>query len=152
MIIKKNELRAHWWVVWLMLAGLLVYWVIAYRFADQLQQPLPEAQRIVVRSVFYGLVIIGFPITNLIRHIMLRLNQTMPGNKPANARYLLTVVVSMILVESIGVMGLVMFILGDDFNTFYIFLGLSALGLYLYRPKADEYEAIVESLTQARQE
>jgi hypothetical protein len=148
----KNELRTHWCIVWLMLAGLLVYWVIAYRFSDQLQQPIPEAQRIVVRTVFYGLVIIGLPITNLIRHIMLRLNQTMPGNKPANVRYLITVMVSMILVESIGVIGLIMFILGDGFNTFYIFTGLSALGLYLYRPKADEYEAIVESLTQTNQQ
>jgi hypothetical protein len=148
----KNELRTHWCIAWLMLAGLLVYWVIAYRFSDQLQQPIPEAQRIVVRTVFYGLVIIGLPITNLIRHIMLRLNQTMPGNKPANVRYLITVMVSMILVESIGVIGLIMFILGDGFNTFYIFTGLSALGLYLYRPKADEYEAIVESLTQTNQQ
>jgi hypothetical protein len=85
-------------------------------------------------------------MTNLLRHIQLRLNQTMPGAKSAKSRYLLTVIVSMSLVESIGVFGLVMFLLGDSFNTLYIFIGMSALGMYLYRPKWVEYESIVAAL------
>lgn len=52
----------------------------------------------------------------------------------------------MSLAEGIGVLGFVMFMLGDDFNTLYIFTGLSALGLYLYRPKQDEYVRIIEAL------
>jgi hypothetical protein len=144
--IEKNDLFLHWFVVGMMLVTLMIYLFICYHFGHELQQPLPEAQRVVIRTAFYGIAIIAFPITNLIRHIQLRLNQTMPGYKSAKSRYLLTVIVSMALVEGVGVLGFVMFMLGDDFNTLYIFTGLSALGLYLYRPKQDEYVRIVDAL------
>jgi len=52
----------------------------------------------------------------------------------------------MSLVEVVGIFGLVMFIFGDGFNTLYIFTGLSALGLFLYRPKADEYAEIIAAI------
>jgi hypothetical protein len=144
---EKNDLLPHWIIAGLMLVSLLVYWVICYRFGHELQEPLPEDQRVLIRTIFYAIAIATFPLTNLIRHIQLRLNQTMPGNKPAKARYLLTVMVSMSLVESIGVLGFVMYMLGDDFNTLYIFLGLAVLGIYLYRPKVYEYGRILEALS-----
>jgi len=144
--IEKNDLFLHWIVVGIMLITLIIYLFICYQFGHELQEPLPEAQRVVFRTVFYIIAIVAFPITNLIRHIQLRLNQTMPGNKSAKSRYLLTIIVSMALVEGVGVLGFVMYMLGDDFNTLYIFTGLSALGLYLYRPRQDEYARIVEAL------
>ncbi len=146
MNIEKNDLFLHWIVVGIMLITLIIYLFICYQFGHELQEPLPEAQRVVFRTVFYIIAIVAFPITNLIRHIQLRLNQTMPGNKSAKSRYLLTIIVSMALVEGVGVLGFVMYMLGDDFNTLYIFTGLSALGLYLYRPRQDEYARIVEAL------
>jgi hypothetical protein len=144
--IEKNELSLHWVVVGMILVTLIIYLSICHQFGHELQEPLPEARRIVIRTVFYAIAIVALPITNLIRHIQLRLNQTMPGRKSAKSRYLLTVIVSMLLVEGVGVLGFVIFMLGDDFNTLYIFTGLSALGLYLYRPKQDEYIAIVTAL------
>jgi len=144
---EKNELIPHWFVVGIMLVTLMVYLVICHLFGHELQNPLPEERRVFIRSVFYVIAIVAFPITNLIRHIQLRLNQTMPGNRSAKSRYLLTVIISMMLAEGVGVLGFVMFMLGDDFNTLYIFLGLSALGLYLYRPKMEEYQQIVATLT-----
>jgi len=144
--IVKHNLYPHWLVVGMMVLSLLAYLFVCFQFGHELQEPLPEEQRIVIRTIFYAIAIVTLPITNLIRHIQLRLNQTMPGNKSAKSRYLLTVIVSMALVESVGVLGFVMFMLGDDFNTLYIFLGLSALGLYLYRPKDDEYFQVVEAL------
>lgn len=146
MKIEKNELFLHWFVVGMMLVTLIIYLFICYRFGHELQEPLPETRRVFIRTIFYGIAIVAFPAINLIRHIQLRLNQTMPGNKSAKSRYLLTVIVSMSLAEGIGVLGFVMFMLGDDFNTLYIFTGLSALGLYLYRPKQDEYVRIIEAL------
>ncbi len=148
LIKQKNELFYHWLVTGLMLMSLLVYGGICYWFGRELQTPLPEDRRELIRTVFYALAIVAFPFTNLIRHIQLRLNQTMPGEKPAKARYLLTVIVSMTLMESIGVLGFAMFMLGDDFNTLNIFLGLAALGIYLYRPKTREYDTIVDALAE----
>jgi hypothetical protein len=39
-----------------------------------------------------------------------------------------------------------MFILGDGFNTLYIFSVLAVLGIYLHMPKINEYLAIKAAL------
>jgi hypothetical protein len=66
-------------------------------------------------------------------------------------------VVSLALSESIGIYGLVLFFLGESFRTLYIFLGISALAIFLYRPKREELEALtmrdsVSSLDMGRME
>jgi hypothetical protein len=130
---------------------LATYLVICFTIGTELQQPLPEITRIKIRTALYVVAIVSFPMTNLLRHIQLKLNQTMPltqANYRAEAkkRYLVTVIVSMAFMESIGAFGFVLFMLGDGNNNLIIFTGLSALGLFLYRPKLDEYSHIVELL------
>lgn len=148
----KADLILPWVIVGVMLSLLVTIIIVCFTLGEQLQQPLPIAQRVLLRTIFYAIAIVTFPVTNLIRHIQLRLNQTMPGDNPAKNRYLVTVIVSMSLIESVGVLGLVMFIWGDDFNTLYIFTGLSALGLFLYRPKIDEYVEIINALAAQKNE
>ncbi|MGR9012755.1 MAG: hypothetical protein ACU83U_03845 [Gammaproteobacteria bacterium] len=149
----KPDLILPWIIVGMMLIMLAAYIIICHILGDQLRQPQPEDQRELIRTLFYAVSIATFPLTNLIRHIQLRLNQTMPHSHvalgavaEAKSRYLVTIIVSMSLIEVIGIFGLVMFILGDGFNTLYIFTGLSALGLFLYRPKADEYSDIIKAI------
>ncbi len=146
------DLTLAWLVAGIMLAMLATYLVICHTLGGELQRPLPEAQRVLIRTVLYGIAIVTFPVTNLLRHIQLRLNQTMPGGNPAKNRYLVTVIVSLSLIESIGIFGFLMFILGDSFNTLYIFIGMSALGLFLYRPKPNEYASILDALAQQKRE
>ncbi|MGZ8162416.1 MAG: hypothetical protein ACXW0H_04165 [Methylobacter sp.] len=141
----KSDLIFPWAITGIMLIMLAVYIIVCHAMGKQLQQPLPEDQRVLARTMFYACAIALFPMTNLIRHIQLRLNQTMPGHDSAKTRYLVTIIVSMSLIQSVGIMGFVMFILGDGFNTLYIFIGMSALGLFLYRPKPDEYYQIVQA-------
>ncbi len=150
----KSDLILHWVIVGMMLVMLTTYVIVCHVMGEQLQQPLPEAQRVLIRTVFYAVAIMTFPLTNLVRHIQLRLNQTMPCSDTtqgtaatAKSRYLVTIIVSMALVEVVGVFGLIMFIFGDGFNTLYIFTGLSALGLFLYRPKVDEYSEIIDAIS-----
>jgi hypothetical protein len=148
----KSDLILPWVIAGVMLVMLAAYIIVCITIGEQIQRPLPEVQRVLVRTILYVAAIVTFPMTNLIRHIQLRLNQTMPYSHSApgteaKKRYLVTVIVSMSLIESVGIFGFVMFILGDNFNTLYIFSGLSALGLFLYRPKVNEYARIVEALT-----
>jgi len=148
----KTDLILPWVIVGSMLAMLAAFLIVCITFGGEIQQPLPEAQRVLIRTILYVVAIVTFPLTNLLRYIQLRLNQTMPYSSAAPGdvaknRYLVTVIVSMALIESVGIFGFVMFILGDNFNTLYIFSGLSALGIFLYRPKVDEYAKILEALT-----
>lgn len=143
---NHTDLLPHWIIVGSVFLSLGIVISVSQHYGHTLTTTLPEERRIVIRTVFYALAILAFPITNLIRHIQLRLNQTVPGNTPANSRYLGTIIVSMMFMESIGLAGFVMFLLGDDFNTLYIFTGLAVLGLVLYRPKQIEYQEIVIAL------
>lgn len=156
---SKPDLVLPWLIVGMMFIMLAAYIIICHTLGEQLRQPLPEAQRVLIRTVLYVVAIATFPLTNLIRHIQLRLNQTMPRSHAAHGavaeaknRYLATIIVSMSLIEVVGIFGLIMFVLGDDFNTLYIFTGLSALGLFLYRPKADEYSEIIKAMTAQQHE
>ncbi len=147
------SLLAAWLVTGIMSTILLSYLVFCLTQGNTVITPLPETDRVALRTAFYVIAIITFPITNLIRHIQLRLNQTMPLPKAdylgvAKSRYLLTIIVSLSLISSIGSFGFAMFLIGDSLNNLYIFVGMSALGLFLYRPKDQEFDAIVSALAE----
>jgi hypothetical protein len=71
----------------------------------------------------------------------------MPGQTSAEQRYLITIIVTQSMLELVSLFGLVMFLLGDDFNTLYIFSVLGLLGIYLHKPKSTELQSIVSALT-----
>ncbi len=142
----KSDLTLHWVFLYLMLSMLIIYNIICHTLGAEIQTHLAEEQRVIIRTVFYVIAIILFPIINLLRYILLRLNQTMPGDSPAKNRYLVTVIVTLLLIETISIFGPVMFVLGDEYNSLYIFSTLAALGLFLHRPKPDEYRQIIEAL------
>ena len=147
----QSQLRSHWLVVGFLLILLIAYNLVCHIWGAELRINLDEAQREIFRSIFYGVAIILFPLTNLLRFILVRLNQTMPGDKPAKQRYFFTTTVALLLIETVAVFGFVMFILGDDFNTLYIFSVLGALGLFLHRPKIEELAAIDYALSAKNQ-
>ncbi len=148
----KADLTFPWLVQGILLTTLFTFIGTCFIYGEQIKHPLPEDQRLLIRSIFYVVAIVTFPMTNLIRHIQLRLNQTMPfsglpARTMAKKRYLITIFVSMSLIESIGIFGFMMYIVGDTPNSLFIFTGLAALGMFLYRPKINEYTRIVDALT-----
>lgn len=149
-----RELRLPWLMTALLLMSLIGIVVACQMLGAEFRHPLPEAQRESLRTTLYAGAIVLFPIANLIRFVQLKLNQTLPlpaGNADiasvAATRYFAAVLVSQALHETLGLFGLVMYMLGDSVNTLYIFAGLSALGLLLYRPKRREYLDIVVALS-----
>jgi len=143
---EKSELTIHWVIVGIMLTMLITYNIICHTIGTDIRINLAEEQRVFIRSIFYVIAIILFPLSNLLRHILLRLNQTMPGDNPAKNRYLMTTIITLATIEIVGMFGFIMFILGDEYNSLYIFSVLGALGLYLHRPREQEYRQIIEAL------
>lgn len=145
--LSAAELRPHWLVCVAMLLTVLGSNLVCHLWANELQIGIDEAQRVLIRSVLYGLAILLFPFTKLLRHILLRLNQTMPGPKTARQRYLSTIIITQALIEFVSLSGLAMFILGDGFNTLYIFSVMGVLGIFLHKPNPGEYLTIAEALS-----
>ena len=151
----KSDLLIPYLLQGLLLITVITLAVLSAWFGDQLQQPVVEPQRVLSRSLLYVIAIVIFPMTNLIRYVQNRLNETMPLSgqaiqKCAKNRYLLTCLISMLLIVSVDSFGLIMFYMGDKTNTLYIFSGLSVLGLVLYRPKLIEYTRLVEALSEQK--
>lgn len=148
----KSPIFLPWFITSVIIA-LLGFSIFAAHFYH-FQNSLSEHERIVWRTVFYILAILLLPLTNLLRHIFLRLNQTMPLLENANlektikTRYTLTVSVSMLLILVIGSLGSVIFYFGDGFNSLHIFNLVAGLGIFLYRPKLREYQQIQDALTE----
>jgi len=142
---SRADLVLHWLICGVLLLLLIAYNIFCHVWGAELRMILDESQRVLIRSILYGVSIFLFPAVKLLRYILLRLNQTMPGTEPAAQRYLWTVVISLLLIEVVGLFGVVMFMLGDDFNTLNIFSVLAVLGLFLHKPKLEEYLSVSEA-------
>ncbi len=149
----KSPIFLPWLVTGITILLLSASIAFAHFDSAQWQQPLTEDARIFWRTASYIFTILVLPITNLLRHIFLRLNQTMPLLENSNlerviqTRYTLTVGVSMLSMLFITSLGMVMFYFGDGFNTLHILIGVAGLGVFLYRPKWQEYQQIHDALT-----
>jgi len=152
-VLQSNPLRLPWLISSSVLILLSISVAFSHYCSTEWQQPLAEESRIFWRTVFYVVTLLTLPVTNLLRHIFLRLNQTMPPLESTNlecvvrTRYALTVSVSMFAMLFIGCLGATIFYLGDGFNTLHILTGIAGLGVFLYRPKFDEYQKINDALT-----
>ena len=58
------------------------------------------------------------------------------------AKYTVAVLVSLALCEGIGIYGVVLFFLGAELKILYIFIAISALSMFFYRPKMEELERL----------
>lgn len=144
----ETAFRKHYLLCGFYLFSIVAYVLFCHLAGDRWRWPLDEPTRIMVRTILYGVSIVLFPLTNLLRAILLRLNQTMPGPRSAAERYFTTITVTQTLLHHVAMFGLLMFWLGDDFNTLYIFSVLGCLAIYLHRPRDSEYTAIVSALSQ----
>lgn len=108
---------------------------------------------VLFRNIFFGISIIELMATYFIRKFMMRKPRTDPGSIPVpepgthdsvdmQAKYLSAMVVSLALCESIGIYGLLLFFLGDSFQTMYTFMIISAAGMLFHRPKREDFEAL----------
>lgn len=153
---RANENRLlTFWIIWAAMFGsLLIYVLICHQFGDEIRRtaglniPLD-----LVRNGLYGVAISTLILTRFLRKFMLAgppgSSAPTSSNPPPRSsqsssigKYATSMVVSLALSESIGIYGLVLFFLGESFRTLYIFIGISALAMFLYRPKREELETL----------
>ena len=129
------------WAVWAsFLLGLLSLLCFAYFQQSRLGAMVrPEISIIWLRTFGYVFAIVLFPIIGAIGRRIERQISTLPRTTETRlyTRYLVGLILLLALAESIGIVGFLLFLSGDDLNTLYIFVGLSALAMILYRPKVE---------------
>ncbi len=135
-------------VIWFaMLGSLAIYLFIGLQFARNLQVSLNRDTMIIVKWVFYAMAFIILVLTPFIRKFILSAKRgdlqtvqkiTSPMRYPMLHKYATAMVVSWAMSESIGIYGLVLFILGKNTTDLYLLILVSAAAVCMYRPKKDE--------------
>ena len=153
---KENENRLLvLWIIWGGIFGFLfIYALVCHLWGVKIQQNMgPNFPLDLMRNVLYGVAISTLILTHFLRKFLLAgrssgstsmsLNPPAPSSQASpNGKYAVAMLLSLALSESIGVYGLVLFLVGESFRTLYIFLGISALAMFLYRPKREELESL----------
>lgn len=141
------------WIIWaLMLGSLCIYIFVCHQFGDEIRRNMGSNFPIgIFKNILYIIVIATLFITYFFRKIILYSNsgqskikihnlKLFPSQAPFLSKYTTAMIVSLALSESIGIYGVMLFFLGDNYETLYIFIGISAISMFYYRPKREEIE------------
>lgn len=142
-------------IIWAAMFGtLFIYVLICHLLLAEIRPPeIPNLPLDLIRNILGGIAIFTFILPRFIRKRIVAGGPDGPGPVPLKspslsnqssplAKYTFATFVSLVLSEFIGIFGLVLFLLGDNFQVLYIFIGISALAMFLYRPKREEIETL----------
>ena len=148
-------------IIWAaMLGTLIIYLFICYQFGEQIQQPSrSQFSLATLRNILYGVAAVTLMLSHFLRRFMLTGRSGSSGAtalkspsqsdiSPIFGKYATALIISLALSESIGIYGLVLFLLGDNYQTLYIFVGISAVAMFFYRPKKEELEELIQNTMQ----
>jgi len=143
------------WIIWAaMLASLLIYVFICHQIGEEIRRTAsPDFPTAQLKNILYVAVIGTLFLTYFLRKLILSsrfsnsdhklIKPETDSNQPLFlAKYTKAMIVSLALSESIGIYGLVLFLIGDSFQTLYIFTGISAAAMIFYRPKKEDLETL----------
>ena len=150
----ENKLLVMWIIWGAMVGSLVIYIVICNLIGDKVRRPMgPEFPLALLRNILFGIGIVALISTHFIRKFMLGKKSGGPGPAAPSppspqdqptvyAKYTTAMIISLALCESVGIYGLILFFLGGSFQTMYTFMIISAAGMFYYRPKREEIEAL----------
>lgn len=139
-----------------MLLSLAIYLFIGLKFGPNIEISLPPDAVTILKYALYSLAVITFIITNPLRKRMLSgklkigaQTPRYPGQDPVVQKYTSAAIFSFALSESIGIYGLVLYILGKNTTDFYLLIFFSAAALLICFPKEKELLRLDETINPA---
>ena len=156
----EKGMRSLWFIWTAMLSTLLIYIALCHLLGEGFKASSgPELPIGLLRKIFFGLAAAVLITSYYLRRSNLKGQLSASGatiakrsfalnQPPFVSLYTAIVIVSLALSESIGIYGLVLFLLGDSFQTLYTFIGVSALAMVFYLPKREELEKVATAYKQ----
>jgi hypothetical protein len=131
-------------IIWAsMLGTLAVYVLIACMFGGQIKADIgPDIPVGLIKNILILVSAVEIVAAGFIRRFILTIRKPADASRIAK-RYVAAVIVSLAMSESVGIYGLILFLIGEGFPTLYTFIALSAGAMIFYRPKTDEFEQFV---------
>ncbi len=131
-------------IIWMaMLAALAVYIIVGLVAAPGVPSSLSDESLRMLRTALAAVGLVTLLAVGYVRRLIWG-GRSRPGGAdqasrpPALQRYTAAVIVSLGLCESVGIYGLVLFLLGKNPADLFLFIGISAVAMYYYRPKRED--------------
>jgi F0F1-type ATP synthase membrane subunit c/vacuolar-type H+-ATPase subunit K len=139
-----NRVMAVLKIIWMALLGSLALYVVVGRLAapDLAFTVGDEAFRM-LRIALYALGSATLLAAGYVRRLILGAGERSVGPDPDRRaslpqRYSSAVIASLAMSESIGIYGLVLFLLGKNATDLYLPAGISAAAMFYFRPRKDK--------------
>ena len=135
-------------IIWIaMLASLAAYLVIGRLAAPNVPSSVNAKTFASLRMALYAIGLVTLIAAGYVRRLMLGGINRFDGSTPAPRsaaiqKYTSAVIISLALCESVGIYGLVLFLLGKHTLDLYLLLGISAAAMIYYRPNKEEMSPI----------
>ncbi|HDQ04565.1 MAG TPA: hypothetical protein ENN23_08405 [Deltaproteobacteria bacterium] len=143
------------WLTWAALMGsLLIYLFVAHATGEEIKPYMGEDFPLeLLRNILYGISIIELFLAHFLRKFIINSKNTgvsaellkyntQINQPPFVTKYTLAVMISLALAVSIAIYGLVLFLIGADYQTLYTFIVVSALAMFFYRPRRAQLEEL----------
>lgn len=133
-------LKIIWWA---MLMSLAVYLIAGRMAAPGMKTALGDEAFGTLRSALYALGLATLVASRYVRRLIMSwrgraVDRLVARPVPDMQRYSSAVIASLAMSESVGIYGLVLYLLGKDTADFYLLLGLSAAAMVYHRPRREE--------------
>jgi len=144
------------WVIWAaMFSSLLIYILVCHQLGEEMRGDFVESgfPFTLFKNILYGMVAVELIMIYYLRKFMLKGRPSAekadnPGRlstlnqPPFVGQYTAIIIISLAIADSIGIYGLVLFLLGGDFKVLYTFIVISALTMVFFRPKREELKQL----------
>jgi len=143
-------------VIWSgMLGSLVTYLILGLVIVTNLKIPMDESTYAVLKPALYILAVVVLITTRYVtKHILswrgqlrratLQHSALRNFHHPALQKYAMAMILAWAMSESIGVFGLVLFLLGRNSMDLYLLILISAAAMLIYRPRKDELMSLVQ--------
>ena len=131
-------------IIWVaILASLPIYLVVCMAVRDQLQSIADFNTFEILKYALWVLSALTLIGAHFLRRLLLRAStatgvQTVSPQHPAVAKYTVAIIITMALLESIGIYGVVLYFVGMDTTSLQQLLLVSAIAMFFYRPRKEE--------------
>jgi F0F1-type ATP synthase membrane subunit c/vacuolar-type H+-ATPase subunit K len=156
----QNQLLVLWIIWGAMVVSLGLYVLVCHLVIDGIRQSVDsDFTFAMLRNILYGMAIVTLFGAHFVRKFILAprvggsenmssKQQPPPVKDPSQlmGKYTIAMLLSLALSEMIGIFGMVLFFLGDSFQTLYSFIGISVLGMFHYRPRQNEIDKLLAAI------
>ena len=131
-------------VIWsAMLMSLAVYLFVGLQIVADVRSSMDGETFGVLKMVVYIIALVTLIVTRFVRKMILsrKRENRLPGRDsrhPALQTYTTAMILAWAMSESIGIFGLVLFILGKNPMDLYLLILVSAAAMFMYRPSKEE--------------